>query len=105
MGSTMVYCVMALAMFSSGSYEEVMRSLLAGMEWITGRFREWTMPTKASISKARTRLGSTVMIDLFDTGAKPVAAAGGPGFYRQWRLVSIDGTVPDIPDTADNERT
>ena len=29
----MVYYVMALAMFSSGSYEEVMRSLLAGMEW------------------------------------------------------------------------
>lgn len=101
----MVYYVMALALFSSGSYEEVMRSVLAGMEWITGRFKEWTMPTKAAIFKARTRLGSTVMIDLFDACAKPVAAAGGPGFYRQWRLVSIDGTVLDIPDTAANERT
>lgn len=45
----MVYYVMALALFSSGSYEEVMRSLLAGMEWITGRFRDWQMPTKAAI--------------------------------------------------------
>ncbi len=101
----MVYYVMALAMFSSGSYEEVMRSMLAGMEWITGRFRDWTMPTKAAIFKARTRLGSAVMIDLFDTCAKPVARSGGPGFYRNWRLVSVDGTVLDIPDTVDNERT
>lgn len=101
----MVYYVMALAMFSSGSYEEVMRSVLAGMEWITGRFKEWTMPTKAAIFKARTRLGSAVMIDLFDACAKPVARAGGPGFYRGWRLVSIDGTVLDIPDTMANERT
>lgn len=31
-----VYYVMALAMFGLSSYEEVMRSLLAGMEWITG---------------------------------------------------------------------
>lgn len=101
----MVYYVMALAMFSAGSYEEVMRSVLAGMEWITGRFREWSMPTKAAIFKARTRLGSAVMIDLFDACAKPQAVTGGPGFYRQWRLVSIDGTTLDIPDTAANERT
>ena len=101
----MVYYVMALALFSSGSYEEVMRSLLAGMEWMTGRFREWAMPTKAAIFKARSRLGSAVMIDLFDACAKPVATGGGPGFYRQWRLVSVDGTVLDIPDTPANERT
>lgn len=101
----MVYYVMALALFSSGSYEEVMRSLLAGMEWITGRLRDWVMPTKAAIFKARTRLGSAVMIDLFDACAKPVARAGGSGFYRSWRLVSVDGTVLDIPDTVDNERT
>ncbi len=101
----MVYYVMALAMFSSGSYEEVMRSLLAGIEWLTGRFRDWTMPTKAAIFKARTRLGSAVMVDLFDACATPVARAGGPGFYRNWRLVSVDGTVLDIPDTVDNERT
>ena len=40
----MVYYVMSLALFSNGSYEEVMRSLLAGMEWLSGRFREWVMP-------------------------------------------------------------
>lgn len=100
----MVYYVMAMALFSSGSYEEVMRSLLAGLDWITGRFGGWTMPTKAAIFKARTRLGSTVMIELFAEVAQPLAVPGGPGFYKSWRLVSVDGTTLDIADTAVNER-
>lgn len=100
----MVYYVMSLALFSSGSYEEVMRSLLAGMEWITGRFHDWQMPTKAAIFKARTRLGSTVMAELFAAAARPLASPGGPGFYRGWRLVSVDGTTLDIADTEANER-
>ncbi len=100
----MVYYVMALALFSNGSYEEVMRSLLAGMEWLTGRYREWTMPTKAAIYKARTRLGSSVMVELFAEVAKPFAAPGGGGFYKDWRLVSVDGTTMDLADTPANER-
>ncbi|WP_427019214.1 IS4 family transposase (plasmid) [Pseudarthrobacter sp. P1] len=100
----MVYYVMALALFSTGSYEEVMRSLLAGMEWLSGRFREWTMPTKAAIYKARTRLGPAVMVELFAEVAKPFAAPGGAGFYKEWRLVSVDGTTLDLADTPANER-
>jgi hypothetical protein len=100
----MVYYVMALALFSAGSYEEVMRSLLAGMEWISGRFRHWQMPTKAAIFKARTRLGSTVMAELFAETAKPLAVPGGPGFLGSWRLVSVDGTCLDLADTDANER-
>jgi hypothetical protein len=100
----MVYYVMSLALFSAGSYEEVMRSLLAGMEWVTGRFRAWQMPTKAAIFKARTRLGSTVMAELFAEVAKPLAAPGGPGFYKSWRLVSVDGTCLDLADTPVIER-
>lgn len=100
----MVYYVMALALFSNGSYEEVMRSLLAGMEWLSGRFREWVMPTKAAIYKARTRLGSAVMVELFAEVAKPFAAPDGPGFYKGWRLVSVDGTTLDLADTPANEK-
>lgn len=100
----MVYYVMSLALFSAGSYEEVMRSLLAGMEWVTGRFREWTMPTKAAIFKARTRLGSTVMAELFAEVAKPFAVPGGGGFYQKWRLVSVDGTTLDLADAPAIER-
>lgn len=100
----MVFYVMALALFSSGSYEEVMRSLLSGMEWITGRVRDWQMPTKAAIFRARNRLGSTVMAELFAEVAKPLTAPGGPGSYKSWLLVSVDGTKLDLADTSANER-
>ena len=100
----MVYYVMSLALFSAGSYEEVMRSLLAGMEWVTGRFRDWTLPSKAAIFQARTRLGSMVMAELFAEVAKPFAVPGGNGFYRKWRLVSVDGTTLDLADVPAIER-
>ncbi|MBM7848596.1 IS4 family transposase [Arthrobacter roseus] len=100
----MVYYVMALALFAQGSYEEVMRSLLAGLDWITGRFGGWQVPTKAAIFKARTRLGSTVMAGLFAEVARPLAAPESNGFYRGWRLVSVDGTCLDLADTPANER-
>lgn len=100
----MVYYVMAMALFASGSYEYVTRSLLASMEWITGRFRDWQMPTKAGIFKARTRLGPTVMAELFAEVAKPLASPGSSGFYKDWRLVSVDATSLDMADTSANEK-
>lgn len=99
----MVYYVMSMALFASASYEEVMRCLLSGMQWLSGRFGTWNMPTKAAIFKARTRLGSAVMIELFDQVAQPVANAGGPGFLSGLRLVSVDGTTLDLADTPANE--
>ncbi|SFH49781.1 Transposase DDE domain-containing protein [Cryobacterium levicorallinum] len=100
----MVYYVMALALFSARSYEEVMRSLLAGMEWVTGRFREWTLPSRAAIFQARTRLGSTMMVELFAQVAKPFGVSGGGGFSRKWPLVSVDGTTLDLADVPAIER-
>lgn len=101
----MVYYVMALALFSSGSYQEVMRSLVAGLEWITQRYLPWHLPTKAAIFKARSRLGYEVMDELFSEVAKPMAQPGDPGFLHGWRLVSVDGTTLDIPDTPANEHS
>lgn len=100
----MVYYVMALALFSNGSYEEVMRSLLAGEERLTGRFREWLMPAKVAIRKERTRLGSAVMVGMFAEVAQPFTAPGGAGLYRPRRLVSLDGSALDLADTPANER-
>lgn len=100
----MVYCVMALALFYNGSYEELMRSLLAGVEWVAGRLRQRTKPTKAAMSKARTRFGSAAMLELFEQAAQPFAAPGGAGFNKDWRLVSIDAMTLDLADTEVNEQ-
>lgn len=100
----MVYYVMALALHAAASYEEVMRNLLGGLQWISHRTSEWSMPTKAAIFKARTRLGAPVMIELFDQAAKPFGPQTSRGFLAGLRLVSVDGTTMDLADTPANER-
>jgi len=100
----MVYYVMALALHAAASYEEVMRNLLGGLQWISHRTSEWSMPTKAAIFKARTRLGAPVMIELFDQAAKPFGPHTPLGFLAGLRLVSVDGTTMDLADTPANER-
>ena len=99
-----VYYVLALALFSQASYEEVMRSLVEGLAWMTGWAREWDVPTKAALFKARRRLGPEPLKALFETVAVPLATAQTRGaWYRGWRLMSIDGTCLDVADTAANE--
>ena len=53
---SMVYYLMAMALFAQGSYDEVERSLSAGLEWASGRLTGWQVPAKAAIFKARTRV-------------------------------------------------
>ena len=99
-----VYYVLALALFSDASYEEVMRQLVEGLSWESGWQREWAVPSKMAISKARSRLGREPLELLFKAVALPLATASTRGaFYRGLRLVSVDGTCLDVPDTPAND--
>ena len=99
-----VYYVLAMCLFSGQGYEEVMRLLVGGLEWL-GRWRRvWTVPSTAAIAKARSRLGPGPLLALFEAVACPLAAPQTHGaWYRGLRLVAIDGTTLDVPDTAENE--
>ena len=98
-----VYYVLALALFSSYGYEEVMRSLVEGLSWVSGWRSRWTVPTKAAIFRARAKLGVEPLRLLFERACKPMAGPQTPGaFYRDWRLMSIDGTTLDVADTPEN---
>jgi hypothetical protein len=100
-----VYYVLALALYGSSSYEEVMRMLVDGLSWQSGWRRPWSVPTKAALFQARRRLGSEPLRALFERVAVPLAEPATAGaFYRDWRLVSIDGTCLDVADTTANER-
>jgi len=100
----MVYYAMALALFSQSSYEEVMRSLVEGLDWSSGWRRPWSVPTQVAITKARARLGSEPVRALYERAARPLAAPGSPGaFCGALRLMAIDGTTLDLPDTPANE--
>jgi hypothetical protein len=99
-----VYYVLALALFADSSYEEVMRQLVEGLAWESGWERAWAVPDKAAIFKARQRLGREPLELLFAAVARPLATGATRGaFYRDLRLMSLDGTCLDVPDTPANE--
>jgi hypothetical protein len=63
---------------------------------------EWD-PTRSTLCKARQRLGIAPVRLLFERVVRLLATAGTPGaFYRGLRLMAIDGTVFDVPDSAAN---
>jgi hypothetical protein len=98
-----VYYVLAMALFSDASYEEVMRQLVEGLAWTSGWGRAWEVPTKAAIFKARQRLGPEPLELLFGAACQPLATKRTRGaFYRGLRLMSLDGTTLDVADTAEN---
>lgn len=98
-----VYYVLAMTLFSSAGYEEVMRSLTEGLRWTSDGEDEYDMPSQVAISKARARLGPKPLAELFDRACVPLATPATRGaFYRDWRLVSMDGTTIDVADTPAN---
>jgi hypothetical protein len=98
-----VYYVLAMALFSDASYEEVMRQLVEGLAWASGWQRVWEVPTKAAIFKARQRLGPEPLELLFEGVCQPLAGKRTRGaFYRGLRLMTLDGTTLDVADTAEN---
>jgi hypothetical protein len=98
-----VYYVMALALYMQSSYREVLRCLLEGLLWLEGVAAAHKISGKSGISQARRRLGWEPLQELHDTVVTPVATAETKGaWYRQWRLVSLDGSTLEVADTAEN---
>jgi Insertion element 4 transposase N-terminal/Transposase DDE domain len=98
-----VYFVLAMCLFSGQGYEEVARLLTCGLEGERGWEGTWRVPTTAAIGRARLRLGPEPVKALFTRVCRPVATQGTIGaWYRSWRLVAVDGTTFDLPDTGGN---
>lgn len=98
-----VYYVIALALYMQASYREVLRCLLEGVQWLKAREVEPKVAVKSSISEARVRLGWEPVRQLHDEIVQPIATDTTQGaWYRQWRVVSLDGSKLDIPDEAEN---
>ena len=97
-----VYFILAMAIFSDG-YEEVMRRLAGGLQFMRAWQKDWSVPTTGAISQARERLGEAPLKALFERVAEPLAAPGTPGAWLgARRLMAIDGVKVDIPDTPAN---
>jgi Insertion element 4 transposase N-terminal/Transposase DDE domain len=98
----MVYYAIALALHMTSGTREVLRCLLEGLRWLWGAGAV-RVAGKSGISQARTRLSEAPLRRLYERVVRPVATPATMGaWYREWRLVSLDGSCLDVADTAEN---
>ncbi len=105
--SQLVVClVIAMSLWSSDSMGTVLKNLVNGLsrQW-TRLGQYWKVPSSSSITEARQRVGCRVMSQLFTRVARPLATQETPGaFLEGLRVMAVDGTVLDVPDSLANAR-
>lgn len=105
--SQLVVClVIAMSLWSSDSMGTVLKNLSNGLsrQW-TKLGQYWKVPSSSSISEARQRVGCRVMSQLFERVVRPLATPETPGaFLGGLRVMAVDGTVLDVPDSIINAR-
>jgi hypothetical protein len=100
----MVYYVIAMTLFSRCGYREVMRRLSEGLKSVGAWPANWHIPTKGAIALGRQRIGEAPLRALFDRVVRPLATpkVRGAWFRGRWRVVALDGTTVDVPDSEEN---
>ena len=97
------FYVLALCLYRTISYEEVLRIVVEGLRAVYGDEISDVVPTKGAISRARTRLGSLPLEKMY---AEQIHAIGkkekSGGMYNDLRIVAIDGSTLDISDEKVN---
>jgi hypothetical protein len=105
--SQLVVClVIAMSLWSSDSMGTVLKNLINGLsrQW-TRLGKYWRVPNSSSITEARQRVGCRVMSQLFEQLVRPLATPQTPGaFLGGLRVMAVDGTVFDVPDSQANAR-
>jgi hypothetical protein len=95
---SVIWLVIAMTLFAADSIPKVWRRLHPT--------HDEPEPTDSAFTQARQRLGVAPLRQLFLETARPMATHQTKGvFYRGWRLMGLDGTVLDVPDTPANART
>jgi len=99
-----MYYVIALALYMRCSSREVLRCLLEGVHWLLDPSAKVKAAGKSGISQARSRLGVEPVKKLYEAVVGPIAQQRTKGaWYRQWRVVSLDGSTLDVADTVEND--
>lgn len=95
---SVIWLVISMALFAADSIPKVWRRLHPG--------RDEPEPAESAFAQARARLGVAPLRHLFLQVARPMAIHQAKGAtHAGWRLMGIDGTTLDMPDTPANART
>jgi hypothetical protein len=98
------YFVLVLCLFPQESYRSAMKILLQAFGRGGGGRPVPKVPTAAAIGNARRRLGAEPVETIVRHVIRPVAGRDTRGaWYRDWRLVAVDGTTFTVPDTEEND--
>jgi hypothetical protein len=99
----MVYFVMAMALFYGDAYEEVIRKLADGLDYMGTWQRNWEFPGPSGLCQARQRLGADVVQELFERVAVPCAMRSTKGAWLAGRrLMAVDGFGVEAYDSEEN---
>ena len=99
----MAYFSIGMALYSEGSYQDVLGQLTDGLSWASRWQDSYSPPSKSAIFQARVRLGSEPLAALFERVARPIGGEQAQGVWLAGRrLVAVDGTCLDVADTAVN---
>jgi hypothetical protein len=98
---TVLFCI-GMNLLSELNMTGVMEHLMRGTRLIHSLDEE-AAPCASAYSQARARLGARVMARLFKAVCRPLASAATPGaFAYGLRLVALDGSVDEVPDSEAN---
>jgi hypothetical protein len=99
------FYTLALCLYRTVAYEEVLRIVVEGLRAIFGDGIADVVPTKSAISRARARLGSLPLERMYAERIRAIGREGSPGvMYRGLRAMAIDGSTLDVADEKANAR-
>jgi hypothetical protein len=98
-----VLLCISMGVFTNIGLESVLIKMVKGLRYIWPAEEGYRTAKRSAISQARYRLGAKPLVELFRRICKPITTENTPGaFLFGLRLMAIDGTTEDVPDTSAN---
>ena len=103
--AAVVWLVIAIGLFSDQDQTSIWRQVVGTLTALFQAMGNIKLVTRGAISRARKRLGARAMYLLFQAVSNPVGTNKTIGaFYREHRLMAIDGDTYHLPDTPANAK-
>jgi hypothetical protein len=97
-----VLLVIMINIYTSDSMADVLEQMAQGLRYIWPD-PDYVLPKASAITYRRYQVGARPMVALFHQVCQPLATPETPGaFLFGLRLMAIDGTTEDVPDTPAN---
>jgi hypothetical protein len=97
------FYTLALCLYRTVAYEEVLRIVVEGLRAVFGDAIADVVPTKGAISRARARLGSLPLERMYAERIQVVGREDKSGvMYKGLRVMALDGSTLDVADEKSN---